>query len=401
MVAVVETPWLMLFPYLPVSGELEIGRWKLVPVQRFEGPWHSPAFRRRSLAIIHRHVDRSGRPLEDPSILVDREAGADGVLPAREEIEALQLALGFGVIDAVPTWHSDAEMDAIAAHEARRRGKDEATIRYRLVEDNDNAQYSTWRVGTADNAEPFFWPVHPTGRIARQYGTIMSTTVAGSGRGLAGKVIPPNELHLPRSISLDAERVAALYTVLAKAPGDHNALKLRESIRWLLQAWRNTPSLLEAQRVVLLRTAYEVLLGDPGANLSKEKLARHLSGRFKRLQPDELRFVSPGDMLWQPSAPRNLQLPNVSKALAPYSELERWFIGLSTARNKIVHEGNLSALEDTTAVSVYAGPYWRVATRVLREVILVDLCTWGFTGLWDDYFGRATREVLKRSAAAE
>lgn len=84
--------------------------------------------------------------------------------------------------------------------------------------------------------------------------------------------------------------------------------------------------------------------------------------------------------------------------MAPYSQLERWFIGLSVARNKIVHEGNLTLLDDVTEGSVYNGPYWKVATRVLLDAVLVDLDTWGFPGLWDDAFGRAARRVVEMLA---
>ena len=77
-------------------------------------------------------------------------------------------------------------------------------------------------------------------------------------------------------------------------------------------------------------------------------------------------------------------MSQVDQTLAPFSDLERWFIGLSSARNAIIHEGDQTSLEDATGGSVYAGPYWRVASRILSDVILVDLDAWGFPGLWDD-----------------
>lgn len=316
-------------------------------------------------------------------------------------MDALHLAFGFGVVDAAPVWRSDAEIAAVASHRASQRDRDPETFRRELEEENEEGQYATWRVGTADNAEPYFWPVHTTGGIARQYGTLVNTTVAGSGAGLAGKVIPPNELHLPGRLTLDQDRVGAVYTVLAQAPSDPDARKLRESVRWLLQAWRNTPSLLPAQRLVLLRTAFEVLLGDPGIQLSKEKLARRLASRFEALPVEEQARIDPGDTLWQPGEPRDLQLSDVSQSLGPYSDLERWFIGLSAARNKIVHEGQLDYVSDETPGSSYAGEYWRTATRVLRDLILVDLDRRGYPGLWDDALGRAIWRSLEACHAEE
>jgi hypothetical protein len=70
----VETPSLLLFPYLPLSREVILGRWKLLPVRDFTGPWRSAAFQRRSGAVIRRHVDR-GRPAAAQA--VDRRRPGD------------------------------------------------------------------------------------------------------------------------------------------------------------------------------------------------------------------------------------------------------------------------------------------------------------------------------------
>lgn len=398
-----DTPWILLFPYLPLQRGLDVGRWTLTPVSEFDGPWHSAGFRRRSLSAIARHVDRAGVPLRRPSILVDQRRGADGVLPERHEVDALQLALGFAVLDAVPVWRSDAEIAVVARHRARGDHEREAELRRELTEERKEMSYASWRAATSDNAEPYFWPIRPTGGMAREYGSIITTTAGGSGRGLAGKVIPPNELHIPSPLLLDAERVAALYTVLATAPRDPKARKLAESVRWLLQAWRNTPSLLEVQRVVLLRTAFEVLVGlGNRQDDSTVRLARRLSEHFEQLPAEERGFVRPGDMQWLPSQPHNLPaLDNIGKGeqkLGPFSDLERWFVTFSQARNKIVHEGDLTLTGDTTPGSVYAGPFWRVATRVLRDAVLVALHAWGFAGLWDDSLGRVVRRAVAGGA---
>src|SRR5438105_1796008 len=92
-----ETLWLLLFPYVPLSRAVDLGRWSLIPVRPFGGTWHSAWFRQRSMTIVRSHVNRAGQPLSLSSILVDKQTGADGVLPERDEIEAIQLAVGFGV----------------------------------------------------------------------------------------------------------------------------------------------------------------------------------------------------------------------------------------------------------------------------------------------------------------
>jgi hypothetical protein len=33
-----EPKWLLLFPYLPLSQHVEIGRWALMPIKEFKGP---------------------------------------------------------------------------------------------------------------------------------------------------------------------------------------------------------------------------------------------------------------------------------------------------------------------------------------------------------------------------
>ena len=398
------TRHLLLFPYLPLNRPVDIGRWQLLPLADFHGPWAEPWFQQRSLDVASRHVDRDGSPVPKPSVLVDRTAGADGVLPTDDEMSALVAAVGFGVIDVVPVPHSPLERSAMAHHQAAVTGQNETEILRQLDETAENQWAYTQAVATADNAEPFFWPIGPDGDITRQYGSIVKTRMIGSGGGLAGKVVAPNELHLPLGVTLDEERVAGLYDFLTTGEATIVA-SIRESIRWLLQSWRNTPSLLPVQRIVLLRTAFEVLLSKtPQEKVSKERLARRLSGVFFSLSRNDRRAVTPGTLLWQPTQRFQLHLDKVSKSLAPYSRLEQWFIELSNARNDIVHSGTLDRVQFQDSRSVFAGDFWRVGTRVLQEAILVRLDTLGYPGLWQAssyrQMLRALREAQEVSSAA-
>ena len=228
----------------------------------------------------------------------------------------------------------------------------------------------------------------------------MKTQIAGTGPGLAGQIVAPNELHLPIGLTLDEGRVDAVYRILTTGPAEV-ATRIRESIRWLLQSWRNTPSLLVAQRLVLVRTAFEVLLtAGTEKNVSKEKQARGLSRIFELLSKDDRRAVTPGTLLWQPTQRHRLQLTHVNPRLAPFSRLEQWFVELSIARNAIVHDGALDRDQFKEQRSVFCGPYWRVGTRVLREAITVLLDTHGYPGLWRDHAYRAMLAILRQAMAS-
>lgn len=400
-----DRPWVVLFPYLPLTNEIRLGRrWELYPLADFPGPWaldwHEDVV--RQIAAKHVTADRS--KIRNPAILVDSALGFTGEIPNDDELAAIEAALGFGVIDAGRFWRSPAELELLARFEAERGRQTEPEVLEDLLERNEDRQYSGWAAGTSDNAEPYIWPVNADASIAMQYGLIIRTTAGGSI-----KVTAPAELNLPLHLSLDEERVSALYEILAQAPTDLAARQLREALRWLLQAWRNTPSLRIEHRVVLLRTAFEVLLVH-GEQVGKETLARRLSDRFAELIGQE--YVEPGKMLWLPGIERSLSEvdgagPRATQKLAPFDDLERWFIGFSQARNAIVHDGESPVLSDPTESSVFAGEYWWVATRVLRDLALAELHGRGHHGLWRSPLSRQIHrdwplwEAARRSLADE
>ncbi len=380
-----DRPWVVLFPYLPLTRKLGLGgRWEVHPLRDFDGPRAMDWFEEAVQQIAAKHVARDGTPVRNPAVLADPTLGLTGQVPDDAERAAIEVALGFGVVDSAPLWRPKAELELLAAYDAEMGGRPVEEVLEDMIESNEDRRYTGWAAGTSDNAEAYIWPVNPDASIAMEYGMIVRTTAGGSI-----KVVAPTELAVPLSLSLDEERVSALYEVLAQAPDDARARQLREALRWLLQAWRNSPSLLIEHRVVLLRTAFEVLLAH-GEQVGKEKLARRLSERFAELVGQE--HFRPGQMLWRPDLDRNLtEVPGANPKMAPYDDLERWFIGFSLARNAIVHDGASPELEDTTQGSVFAGEYWWVATRVLRDLTLAELHARGHEELWLDGLGRAAR----------
>jgi hypothetical protein len=390
-----QRPWVVLFPHLPLTQTLRLGdRWEVWPLADFDGPWATDWFEDVVRRIAAKHVTSGGTSVRNPALLVDAQSGITGEAPDEDDRSAIEAALGFGVVDAGSFWRPRAELELIAEYEAHLGGKPVADVLEELVERNENRQYAGWSVGTSDNAEPYIWPLNDDASIAMQYGAIVRTTVGGSVR-----VMAPYELNLPLSLSLDEDRVSALYQVLSEAPIDRGARQLREALRWMLQAWRNTPSVHVEHRVVLLRTAFEVLLAH-GEQVNKETLARRLSDRFAELVGED--HVRPGQMLWRPGLERDVvRVERANPKFAPFNDLERWFIGFSLARNAIVHDGASPDLEDPTEASVFAGEYWWVATRVLRDLTLAELHARGHEQLWADSLSRAARAAWARLAAEE
>jgi hypothetical protein len=382
----------VLFPYLPLRDPLQLGdRWEVRPLSKFAGPWPSDWFGDAVREIAGKHVARDGSVIQNPAVLVENMHGVTGDVPDNEQLNAIEVALGLGVVDSLPFWRSPAELKLLAEYKAGLGDRSADELFEDLVEENENSRLASWMAGTSDNVEPYIWPVNRGASIAMEYGAIVRTTVGGSV-----KVVAPTELNLPLGISLDSERVSALYKVLTLAPVDTTARQLREGLRWMLQAWRNTPSLPAEQRVVLLRTAFEVVLAHE-EQIGKEKLARRLSERFDELLDGAP--VDPGEMLWQPGLERSIDaVEGAHGHHGPYNDLERWFIGFSAARNAVVHDGAAGPLEDTEETSAFAGEYWWVATRVLRDVALAELHGRGYEALWKHELGRALRKVCERLA---
>lgn len=384
--------YVVLFPYLPLRDPLQLGdRWEVRPLSKFAGPWPSDWFGDAVRKIAGKHVARDGSVIQNPAVLVDSVHGVTGDVPDNDQRLAIEIALGLGVVDSLPFWRSPAELKLLAEYKAGRRDQSADELLQDLVEENENSRHAWWMAGTSDNVEPYIWPVNRDASIAMEYGAIVRTTVGGSA-----KVVAPTEVNLPVGLSPDSERVSALYNVLALSPVDTTARQLREGLRWMLQAWRNTPSLGAEQRVVLLRTAFEVVLA-PEEKIGKEKLARRLSEGFDGLLDGAP--VDPGEMLWQPGLQRTIDAVEGAQGhYGPYNDLERWFIGFSAARNAVVHDGAAGPLEDTEETSPFAGEYWCVATRVLRDVALVELHGRGYKALWKDGLTRATYKFLERLA---
>lgn len=391
-----KPPAVVLFPYLQLAGAEALPLdedWEVVPVHSYPGPWRSDDTRKLCRAVAEMFLDRGGNPVPNPSMLVHRSEGMTGEVPDAAILDRAELAVGFAVVDSVPRRSPDAEINDLAAERSRySEERSYSDIRSQLWEENSRQGHYGYLVATSDNAGHRVVPLDGDGMVVSNYGALVRTT------SIDDHVVAPVELNLPAGLSLDGRRASALFQVLLQ--DDVAAKRLGEAVRWFLQAWRNTDSLLVAQRVLTLRTAFEVALTRPGEHVSKERLARRLSERFEAVDNERGPHpVRAGEMLWR-REDRTLDLPGVDEGLAPYNDFERWFIELSKARNGTVHGGKLTGLEYLKRPSRYRGSYWWVASRVFRDLVLVELHHRGHRRLWVSEYDLGLEETAEVFAKA-
>jgi hypothetical protein len=291
--------------YLPLSSSLTIGRWTLVELADFDGPWFNERFEGLAKRLLERHLDASGKPVDRPSLLVSADSGADGSFPHGHEYLAVQQALNFGVLDANPRWKEEA----------------------------DNLGWFTF---TADNAELRLWEIRgDTDLVVLHSGSRVRLTTMGRGIEDRDFGIPaPLELRMPMTTAWpDGDVVAALYEVGMRVDGGglegELAARVMTSIKWLTKTWLNTPSIDWFDRVVFLRTGFESLFG-----VSRTpKLRPLIRDLFESLGASE---EAADDLHWSPSEKEGRSHPKADRDL---TDLEHWFQSFSDARNEIVHEG--------------------------------------------------------------
>jgi hypothetical protein len=368
-------PHLAFCPYLSVQKVIEFADWQLGPVESFEDQWADVKFKSQSKAFLAKFVDNSGKPIEHPSLLRRRGGPIDGRLPAPEEIEALEAAIAFAFLDENP----------------RRTPK---TVGH------------GWNVLTADNAEPFFWPIDvEAGYVTVSTGLMVRTLGGGYQIADAELVIrPPLDLHLPLgSHTADAMCLEAVYrTVLSslQRPGANpTADRIKTAIGWLGKAWRNTATVHFPERVVFLKTAFEAMTGTSKSHVSAQKL-RQLFEAVPNTSPTDSELL-----LWSP-AERPVYtwtfMKNGKPQTVQVTGLEHWFMSFADARNTIIHQGVVPSLAYTNPSNAeYEGPFVFTAEFLLRAVIKVSLAQFGYPDLWRSATWRAVKAAYDELEARE
>lgn len=359
-------PHLAFCPYLPMSAPVAFGDWELGPANMFEGRWAVPEFKHQAEAFLGKFVDGARESLKSPTLLCPRGRQIDGVLPPREEIEALQAAITFAFLDQNP----------------------------RLTPASRN---DSWRVLTTDNTELFFWPVDVEGGHVTVTSGLMVRTLGGGYRLSDAELIisPPLDLHLPLGGSVpDVGALEAVHAVVLRSmhsPGhDPAADRLHAAIGWLAKAWRNTATVHFPERLVFLKTGFEAITGTSNSRESARCL-RKLFEALPRTTPKDSE-----QLIWSP-AERPLH-PNPRKASDPLTDLERWFMAFADARNSIVHEGAFPDLNWQNGDSAWNGHLVFTAEFLLRAAIKATLSTLGFPDLWRSPLSRAIRTAYGKFA---
>jgi hypothetical protein len=224
-------PYLLFFPYLPIKGSYSLGPWNLVPLSDYTGPWLNVDFERQSKAFMASFRDAGGKPLDSMYVLSHGPYGMDGKLPTGPQRVAIQRAIDFAVLDNNP------------AH------------------DSDNAGLGTV---TTDNTEFFIWPIDVySGRVTLSRGSMVHMMAGGYRIDDNLRVPAPLELQVPTwTFSLDGELLAAMYHLFTRrstGATDLDRRRIGVAVGWLSKAWRNSPSISMADRVVFLKTGFEAL----------------------------------------------------------------------------------------------------------------------------------------------
>ncbi len=358
----------MFAPYLPLREPVEAGEWWIGPLKEFKGQWHGHGFEDLARKLIASFQDARGCPIENPALMAHRQRGADGTWPGVEGLRTLQVALDFAVLDENPNW------------------------------DEDDQSRQGWLTATSDNSRLIVWSIDLEGaRIALSDGAMVQTLVGGLRIDNTLVMRAPTELHIPKGVFVARDMLAALVSVTGgeKTAKDPTlAKRLSIAATWLAQAWRNTLSIRQVERIVMLKTGFEAL-----TNESSWKAADRLDELFGGLRAAGVTDEVAQDLLWQPSETASLVWnwtedgKSKTKLCTP---LSHWFNSFARARNQVIHDGATSDTEYDGPATRYCGPYVFIGERLLREAIRVALWQFGYENLWQSHTARLLAEGFKK-----
>lgn len=227
-------------------------------------------------------------------------------------------------------------------------------------------------VSTSDNSEVFVWPIDVAKRrLATRYGLLVRVTTGGLVIGPELEIPASPEMHMPFMAARieSPEFVDVLFKVLARHTSAKH-LTIATAIHWLAKAWRNSESVNWADRLVMLKTAFEALTGSSQTHIA----AAYLRALFENTKMTKQEAK---DFLWKPSEKPTRTFGWKDRGGRVHHDkvtsLEHWFRSFGEARNTIIHEGVPVKQTYRAKRSAYNGPYFFVAERVLREAIRVEV----------------------------
>jgi hypothetical protein len=280
-------PQVWLAPYLPLSEEVSVGAWSLVPFRSFS------AGRARS-----RDIYREARRLITAYKIHDTLPRLGGVI--------------------CPT---DGRVgDPLTANDARTLERSAAVALVAsnpslLDEENPNAAHVCC---SSDNARILGYSLRPGGAFAFAEGALVPRVNLVSARKGGRLPRQPPPIGLPRPILkgyFDADYASALVTILRA--DSTAARRIDRCAQWLILAWSNSDAIGMDARILAFRAAFEVLLGGKSTAAcghALSKLIRDDSDKRER------RWVELGR--------------TECKAL---DDTEWWFRSFTLLRNELVH----------------------------------------------------------------
>ena len=213
-------------------------------------------------------------------------------------------------------------------------------------DDTINAGHQAW---TSDNVDVIGHYIQPEGYVAARYGMMTQQLVGGLKVGDEhSEIAPPIEMPFPMmGATPDAFYCGALWDVLTRDTDE--VRRLTAAIDWLDLAWRNTPSTTHDVRILILKSAFEALLGH-GDQLRHQRPA--LSALMDK--PNARRRPRAWtDHHGQPQGPVDM------------TDLEWWFTRFTFLRNAIAHGRHPTRRE------IRHGKHWQlwIAEYRLRQAI--------------------------------
>lgn len=283
---------ILLAPYLRVGNDpLSVGPWEAIP---------APQLRRNQVASdlaleqargLLELYQRSRRVPQGYGVFFRRGRHLVGENFTTKDVLTLRRAILVSLIEGNP---SDVRGD-----------------------DTLNAAHQIW---TSDNVDIIGHRIEPRGHVTARYGALTQTLIGGLRIGDEhSEIAPPAEVPFPvMGGAPDALYANALWDVLR--PDSDDVRRLTRAIDWFDVAWRNTPSTSDAMRILMLKSAFEVLL-DAGDRIEHQRPALRAL-----LDPPNAR-----------QRLRNFTNRQGNRVQETMSDLEWWYTRFTFLRNAVAH----------------------------------------------------------------
>lgn len=256
----------------------------------------------------------------------------------------------------------------------------QASVRFAALDANDHLRddpNAGFYIATSENAELYVQPIDVDhGGITHRRGGALKRVISG-GLKIGQKSIPLPDAVVPiQGHTLVSKKLSqAVFSALGSSKDRHR--RVRIALEWHAVAMSNPRAVTMQQRIIALKTGFEALTG---TSESREG-ARRLRRLFEvTCGPHVAKLPWPG-LLWSPK--ERTDLVRVHTAISGKkkhdmrSELEDWFMTLATARNEVIHDGELSVFEyqapSERPLSRYQGTLFWIGERMLREAIKASL----------------------------